>query len=332
MAGCGRHRALQPQDRLTASAAERPVEGLPGARCDFRPKVCRAWNLGIDCIAHDLGQLAPQIAIQQGSVVRCRWERRRGCCSSPGVSGLHFFGSGSRVSTALGLVVQHVVATGDHRPIRARSVRGSGHHLWSRLLCLAWRRGGPTVRITGKRRVFDIDGNRVELARTADGVVQLWAVDDVALAAGLGFTHASDRLVQMMLVRLIGQGRLSECLQSNNETLAIDIFARDMGIQRNAIEDVANLEPEAARFAEAYAAGVNHFLERHRRPLELALVGYRPEPWTIADTFITMTLISYVGLAQTQQDFEKLIVEAIRGGRVGGQAETPGLPPPRRSR
>ena len=170
------------------------------------------------------------------------------------------------------------------------------------------------MRITSKRRAFDIEGNPVEIARTADGVVQLWAVDDVALAAGLGFTHAYDRLVQMMLARLIGQGRLSECLHSNDETVAIDIFARDMGIHRNAVEDVANLEPEAARFAEAYSGGVNHFLERHRRPLELVLVGYRPEPWTIADTFITMTLISYVGLAQTQQDFEKLIVEAIRGG------------------
>jgi penicillin amidase len=170
------------------------------------------------------------------------------------------------------------------------------------------------VAITKRRRVVDIDGARVTMARTDDGVIRLWGDDDLALACGLGYAHAHDRLVQMMLVRLVGQGRVSECLQSNDETLAIDIFARGMGVHRDAIQDVANLEPEVLGFAEAYCRGVNHCLDRHRRPLELALVGYRPEPWTVADTFITIKLISYVGLAQTQQDFEKLLVEAIRGG------------------
>jgi penicillin amidase len=170
------------------------------------------------------------------------------------------------------------------------------------------------LRITSKRRQVSIDGTRVEMARTPDGVVELWAEDDVALACGLGYAHAHDRTVQIMLVRLAGQGRLSECLQSDEETLAIDIFARGMGLRRDAERDVANLTPETLRVAEAYASGVNHYLERHRRPLELVLVGYRPEPWTVADTLIHVKLITYVGLAQTQQDFEKLLVEAIRGG------------------
>jgi penicillin amidase len=170
------------------------------------------------------------------------------------------------------------------------------------------------MRISSTRRVLNIHDLRVEAARSEDGVIQLWAEDDVALAAGLGFAHAHDRLVQMMMVRLVGQGRLSECLQSNDETLAIDLFARHMGIYRDAVQDIDNLEPEVRHFGEAYALGVNHCLEHYRRPMELALVGYRPEPWTIADTFITIKLISYIGLAQSQQDFEKMLVQAIRGG------------------
>jgi penicillin amidase len=34
----------------------------------------------------------------------------------------------------------------------------------------------------------------------------------------------------------------------------------------------------------------------------------------VSDTFATIKLMSYVGLAQTQQDFEKMLVQAIRGG------------------
>ena len=46
----------------------------------------------------------------------------------------------------------------------------------------------------------------------------------------------------------------------------------------------------------------------------LRLVGPRPEPWSVADTLLTVKLISYFGLAQSQQDMEKLIIQAIHGG------------------
>jgi penicillin amidase len=170
------------------------------------------------------------------------------------------------------------------------------------------------VRISDTRRTVSIDGITFDICRTGDGVVQLWGADDTALAAGLGFAHAHDRMAQMMLVRLVGQGRLGECLQSDDETLKIDIFARGMGFRLDAEQDVHNLDAEVRRFADAYAAGVNHYLRHHGRPFDLWLVRHRPEPWTVADTIVTIKLMSYVGLAQTQQDFEKMLVQAIRGG------------------
>jgi len=170
------------------------------------------------------------------------------------------------------------------------------------------------MRLTTRRRAVSVAGFELEMRRTPDGVAELWGADDRALAAGIGMAHAEDRLVQMMLVRLAGQGRLGECLRSDDETLAIDIFSREMGFYRDAAVDVSNLEQDTLDFAEAYAAGVNHYIERARRPIDLALVGYRPEPWTVADTLLTVKLMSYVGLAQTQQDFEKLLIEAIHNG------------------
>ena len=59
------------------------------------------------------------------------------------------------------------------------------------------------MRISGKRRDIEIAGSGIGIARTKDGVIKLWADDDLGLARGLGFAHAQDRLVQMDLMRRI---------------------------------------------------------------------------------------------------------------------------------
>ena len=134
------------------------------------------------------------------------------------------------------------------------------------------------MRVTAKRRRIQIGKRSFELARSREGVMRMWAKDDVGLSSGLGFAHAHDRQVQMMLVRLVGQGRLSECLKSDENTLEIDIFMRDMGLRRDADVDTANLGPEAYALCAAYADGVNHYLGNQARPLEFALVRWIVDP------------------------------------------------------
>ena len=141
----------------------------------------------------------------------------------------------------------------------------------------------------------------------------MWADDEFGFAAGLGFVHAVDRQVQMMLVRLVAQGRLCECLQDDEKWLAVDVFSRQMGFYRDCVNEAQQCSREALRFAEAYAEGVNAGVRRSRRPLEFVLTSYRPEPWSVVDTLATIKVMTYVGLGQTQQDMEKFIVEAIRG-------------------
>jgi penicillin amidase len=170
------------------------------------------------------------------------------------------------------------------------------------------------MRITSKRRDIEIAGSGIGIARTQEGVVQLWAEDDLGLARGLGFAHAQDRLVQMMLVRLVGQGRLCECLVNDNDALEIDIFMREMGLSRYAKVEAVNATGEGRSLGDAYAEGVNHWLGTNRRPIELMMVRHDPEWWTIADTILTVKLMSYIGLAQSQQDMEKFLIQAIRAG------------------
>jgi len=170
------------------------------------------------------------------------------------------------------------------------------------------------MRLSQKSRTLAIAGSRLRARRTSEGVIEIWGNDAIELQRGLGYFHAHDRLVQMILVRLVGQGRLCECLKDDDESLAIDIFMRQMGFAKTAREEVGRLTPHALAFAQAYAEGVNESLRRHWRPFEFALVGYRPEPWEPADTLLTINLMSYVGLAQTQQDIEKFLIQAIQQG------------------
>lgn len=150
------------------------------------------------------------------------------------------------------------------------------------------------------------------MRRTPEGVALLEARDEEGFVRALGAAHAHDRALQMVLTRLIGQGRLGECLKANDETHAVDVFMRQVGFAHGAGREV-ELLGEARPLVEAYCEGVNEVLAR-RRPWELALAGHRPEPWTPADVLLTVRLMSYIGLAQTQQDAEKLIAQAVHDG------------------
>lgn len=159
-----------------------------------------------------------------------------------------------------------------------------------------------------------ISGHRVAIGRTTGGVVRIEAADELGYAAAVGYAHAMDRPLQLWLTRLIGQGRLAECLKDDPATLAIDVVMRKLGFRHRAREDAGTLAPELRLALDAYAAGVNAGLAAHGVPFELKLVKYRPEPWIAADCLMIGMLMGYIGLAQTQQDIEKFILQAIQGG------------------
>ena len=132
------------------------------------------------------------------------------------------------------------------------------------------------MRIGHASKMFAIGGNRFEMCRTREGVIEMWGEDDLALASALGFAHGLDRMLQLMLVRLLGQGRLTECLENNEENLRWDKLFRELRLAADAKEDVANLSSEAHELVERYCMGLNYFLERYGYPWEFRLAGYRP--------------------------------------------------------
>ena len=132
---------------------------------------------------------------------------------------------------------------------------------------------------------------------------QVWSV---------GYSHAMDRPVSLFTLRIIAQGRLSELLLSNNDTLLIDSFMRDLSLAHDAAFSAATLSLSARRLLQSYADGINHYMSVYPRPFEFLLVGLTPEPWTVADSVLIMKLMNYVPLAEVQRDAEAFIFTSLK--------------------
>jgi penicillin amidase len=128
--------------------------------------------------------------------------------------------------------------------------------------------------------------NQVTVERDQWGVPHIRASSVEDMAEAQGYVLAQDRLWQMDLLRRVGRGQLSEIL--GPATLAIDQDFRAMNFSRTAEREAQQLDPESRKVMDAYARGVNRFLEQHtsKLPLEFTLLNYKPEPWKVSDTLV----------------------------------------------
>jgi penicillin amidase len=126
----------------------------------------------------------------------------------------------------------------------------------------------------------------VDVYRDEHGIPHIFAPTMNDAAHALGYIHADERLFQMEMQRRAGQGRLSEILGA--DMLDVDKFIRTLGLYPLAQESFGTLSPETQSFFQAYADGVNLWLQTHRRalPPEFLLLGLTPEPWVPADSIV----------------------------------------------
>ena len=125
----------------------------------------------------------------------------------------------------------------------------------------------------------------VDIAYDTDWVPRIRARSDIDAAAALGFVHARDRMFQMDLMRRSASGRLSEIV--GPATLPVDRMSRTLGLRRHAVEDLATLPPETRDLLEAYARGVNAWIDQKGRfaAPEFLLLG-APERWEPSDSLL----------------------------------------------
>ncbi|OPB33408.1 penicillin acylase family protein [Pseudomonas fluorescens] len=124
----------------------------------------------------------------------------------------------------------------------------------------------------------------------------------------LGYVHASDRITQMVTLRLLAQGRLAE--MSGPQVLDVDRFMRAVNLKKSAGELYNASSPRLKRFFEVYARGVNAYLFRYRDklPADLAQSGYKPEYWKPEDSALLFCLLNFSQSSNLQGELSSLVL------------------------
>ena len=127
-----------------------------------------------------------------------------------------------------------------------------------------------------------------------------------------GYITAQDRLWQMDMTRRFASGDLAVAL--GPKYLKYDREQRILGMRQVAARAAANMEPQQRAQFEAYAAGVNAYIEQHRKtlPLEFRFLGYAPHVWTVEDSLLvglSMTEFLNHGLYKDKLEKEKILAK-----------------------
>ncbi len=148
---------------------------------------------------------------------------------------------------------------------------------------LAWITGRAMPQTSGTLQAPGLEG-QVTVARDVHGIAQITAATPHDLFFTQGYVHAQERMWQMEVWRHISSGRLSELFGEG--TLDTDKFIRTLGWRRAAERDLPFVPPDTRAILDAYAAGVNAWLDANRGDLGLAFLvtGADPEPWTVLDS------------------------------------------------
>lgn len=114
-------------------------------------------------------------------------------------------------------------------------------------------------------------------------IPHIFAQHDDDLYFAQGYVVAKDRLWQMEFYTRVAAGRLTEVVGS--AALEYDRFNRRIGMARTAAAITEKLKSDtlATRILEAYAAGVNAYIDQLTAkdlPVEYKLLNYKPERWS----------------------------------------------------
>ncbi|GGL79902.1 penicillin acylase family protein [Wenxinia marina] len=136
----------------------------------------------------------------------------------------------------------------------------------------------------------------VEIVRDNADVPHIFGETDEDVFFALGWAHAQDRLWQMIMLRRTAQGRLSELF--GPRTLSTDRLLRHLDLYTAAVRSYEDQDPGTQAALDAYAAGVNAWLEevnegaRGRGAPEMWLFNHAVAPWTPADSLVILKLMA----------------------------------------
>ncbi len=144
------------------------------------------------------------------------------------------------------------------------------------------------------------------------GVPNISAANLPDLFFAQGYVTAQDRLWQMDITRRFASGDLAVIL--GPEYVKYDRENRILGLWQVAQRSAASMEPQQRAHFEAYAAGVNAYIEQHQKtlPPEFRFLQYFPHVWTVEDSILvglSMTEFLNHGLYRNKLEKEKILAK-----------------------
>lgn len=162
-----------------------------------------------------------------------------------------------------------------------------------------------TVTIAGLR-------DRVAIRRDGRGIPHIQATNEQDLYFAQGYVIASDRLWQMDLLRRNVRGELAEIFGPG--ALSEDKRHRTLGLAQVVEESASRLPPNLKAATEAYAGGVNAFidsLDDKSMPPEFRILQYKPRHWTAADSLTVGKLLAEYLSSSWQLDLMRASLAAL---------------------
>src|SRR5947209_2201452 len=174
---------------------------------------------------------------------------------------------------------QHASTSPNRSPRRSRRIfKIFGFAL--ALLLLVAAGGAAYIYFAARRTLPQLDGSisvpglsaPVIVIRDAQGVPHIRARSEPDLFFAQGFVTAQDRLWQLDMARRFAAGELSELL--GPAYVALDRMQRVLQIRTVAERGAGQLPPRERAHFEAYARGVNAYMEqqRDRLPIEFRVL------------------------------------------------------------
>ncbi len=154
-----------------------------------------------------------------------------------------------------------------------------------------------------------------EIVRDTANVPHLFGTSDHDTLFALGYVHAQDRLWQMTMLRRTAQGRLSELF--GEETLAIDMVVRRLGLYPASHRSLSSLRPDTLDKLEAYSQGVNARLKEinygklGRGAPEFFLFSNAIAPWNPTDSLAIIKLIGLQHSSHLQSEVLRARVSLV---------------------
>lgn len=189
----------------------------------------------------------------------------------------------------------------------------------------------PLPEVAGAQTLPGLEAE-VQVTRDARGVPTIVARTTADLFAAQGYVSAQDRFFEMDYRRHVASGRLSELVGADEDALAADKVVRTLGWRRVAEQEWDGLPAQARGWLEAYARGVNAWLDGRdtaAMAMEYTVLGQRvpverPEPWDPVDSLVWLKAMAW----DLRANYDAELNRALTYLSVGDVARVEQLFPP----